>query len=73
MVDFESRLNSFRVNRLKRLDLPTPESPIRTTMREEIRGSDHGKNYYHQARQTVEGERRGMRYLPLNRNYHTRR
>ncbi len=31
MVDLESRLNSFRVNRLKRLDLPTPESPIRTT------------------------------------------
>ena len=31
MVDFESRLNSFRVNRLRRLDLPTPESPISTT------------------------------------------
>lgn len=31
MVDFESRLNSLRVNRLRRLDLPTPESPIRTT------------------------------------------
>jgi hypothetical protein len=31
MVDLESRLNSFRVNRLNRLDLPTPESPIRTT------------------------------------------
>lgn len=31
MVDLESRLNSLRVNRLKRLDLPTPESPIRTT------------------------------------------
>ena len=31
MVDFESRLNSFRVNRLSRLDLPTPESPMRTT------------------------------------------
>lgn len=33
MVDLESRLNSLRVNRLNRLDLPTPESPIRTTMR----------------------------------------
>lgn len=31
MVDFESRLNSLRVNRESRLDLPTPESPIRTT------------------------------------------
>jgi hypothetical protein len=32
MVDLESRLNSFRVNRLRRLDLPTPESPISTTI-----------------------------------------
>lgn len=32
MVDFESRLNSFRVNRLNRLDFPTPESPISTTV-----------------------------------------
>lgn len=31
MVDLESRLNSFRVNRLRRLDFPTPESPINTT------------------------------------------
>jgi hypothetical protein len=31
MVDFESRLNSLRVKRLRRLDLPTPESPISTT------------------------------------------
>ena len=31
IVDLESRLNSLRVNRLNRLDLPTPESPIRTT------------------------------------------
>lgn len=31
MVDLESRLNSFRVNRESRLDFPTPESPIRTT------------------------------------------
>lgn len=31
MVDLESRLNSLRVNRLNRLDLPTPESPMRTT------------------------------------------
>ena len=31
IVDFDSRLNSFRVNRDSRLDLPTPESPITTT------------------------------------------
>ena len=31
MVDFESRLNSLRVKRESRLDLPTPESPMRTT------------------------------------------
>lgn len=31
MVDLDSRLNSLRVNRESRLDLPTPESPIRTT------------------------------------------
>lgn len=32
MVDFDSRLNSFRVNLANRLLLPTPESPIRTTI-----------------------------------------
>lgn len=31
IVDFDSRLNSFRVNRDSKLDLPTPESPINTT------------------------------------------
>lgn len=31
MVDFESMLNSLRVNREIRLDLPTPESPTSTT------------------------------------------
>lgn len=31
MVDLESKLNSLRVNRLSRLDFPTPESPINTT------------------------------------------
>lgn len=31
IVDLESRLNSLRVNRLRRLDFPTPESPISTT------------------------------------------
>ena len=31
IVDLESRWNSFRVNRLSRLDLPTPESPMITT------------------------------------------
>ena len=33
MVDFESRWNSFRVKRLRRFDLPTPESPIMTTLK----------------------------------------
>ena len=36
MVDFDSRLNSFLVNRESRLDFPTPESPIRTTETENI-------------------------------------
>lgn len=31
IVDLDSRLNSFRVNRESRFDLPTPESPMRTT------------------------------------------
>ena len=31
MVDFDSRLNSFRVNLERRLLFPTPESPINTT------------------------------------------
>ena len=31
IVDFDSRLNSLRVKRDRRLDLPTPESPMRTT------------------------------------------
>ena len=31
MVDFDSKLNSFLVNRDNRLLLPTPESPIKTT------------------------------------------
>jgi hypothetical protein len=31
IVDLDSRLNSFLVNRDSKLDLPTPESPIRTT------------------------------------------
>lgn len=31
IVDLDSRLNSLRVNRDKRLDFPTPESPIKTT------------------------------------------
>ena len=33
MVDLLSRLNSLRVNRERRLDFPTPESPMRTTDR----------------------------------------
>ena len=32
MVDFDSRLNSFLVNRESKFDLPTPESPIKTTV-----------------------------------------
>ena len=35
MVDLESRWNSLRVNRLSRLDLPTPESPMMTTAQQE--------------------------------------
>ena len=35
IVDLESRWNSFRVNRLSRLDLPTPESPMITTAQQE--------------------------------------
>lgn len=31
MVDLVSKLNSLRVNLERRLDLPTPESPINTT------------------------------------------
>lgn len=41
IVDLESRLNSFRVNRLSRLDFPTPESPIRTTTQQQ--GQSAGK------------------------------
>jgi hypothetical protein len=36
MVDFDSRLNSFRVKRDNRLLLPTPESPIKTTKERKI-------------------------------------
>lgn len=32
IVDFDSRLNSLRVNLANKLLLPTPESPIRTTI-----------------------------------------
>ena len=32
IVDLDSRLNSLRVKRERRLDLPTPESPINTTL-----------------------------------------
>jgi hypothetical protein len=32
MVDLDSRQNSLRVKRLSRLDLPTPLSPISTTL-----------------------------------------
>ena len=33
IVLFDSRLNSLRVKRERRFDLPTPESPIRTTLK----------------------------------------
>ena len=33
IVDLDSRQNSLRVKRERRLDLPTPESPIRTTLK----------------------------------------
>ena len=32
MVDLDSRQNSFRVNLERMLDLPTPESPMRTIL-----------------------------------------
>jgi len=32
MVDFDSEQNSFRVKRDSKLDFPTPESPIKTTL-----------------------------------------
>jgi len=32
IVDFDSKQNSFRVKRDSKFDLPTPESPIRTTL-----------------------------------------
>jgi hypothetical protein len=31
IVDFDSKLNSFRVNLESKFDFPTPESPIKTT------------------------------------------
>ncbi len=31
IVDFDSKLNSFRVNLDNKFDFPTPESPIKTT------------------------------------------
>lgn len=43
MVDLESRLNSLRVKRLSRLDLPTPESPMRTTVRGLVSGVYDGR------------------------------
>ena len=33
MVDLDSRLNSLRVKRESRLDLPMSESPMRTTLK----------------------------------------
>lgn len=59
MVDLESRLNSLRVNRLRRLDFPTPESPIRTT-------GHRGSQYGDVATAVVQLDER---WLPLKRNY----
>ena len=42
MVDLLSRLNSLRVKRDSRLDLPTPESPITTTATARCAGSYGG-------------------------------
>ena len=42
IVDLLSRLNSFRVNRDKRLDFPTPESPIKTT-KKIVSNCDHSE------------------------------
>lgn len=36
MVDLDSKLNSFLVNLASRLDLPTPESPIKTTAKKQV-------------------------------------
>ncbi len=36
IVDVDLKLNSFLVNLVSKLDLPTPESPIRTTLNEFI-------------------------------------
>ena len=45
IVDLDSRLNSFLVNRDNRLDLPTPESPIRTTGEQIIFKQDQEQSY----------------------------
>lgn len=42
MVDLLSRLNSLRVNRERRLDFPTPESPMRTTIEGQVRAVELG-------------------------------
>ena len=34
IVDLDSKLNSFLVNLDRRFDLPTPESPMRTTFKQ---------------------------------------
>ena len=42
IVDLDSRLNSFLVNLDRRLDFPTPESPIKTTEKKnKINGGGH--------------------------------
>lgn len=44
IVDLESKLNSLRVNLLKRLDFPTPESPMRTTGHLSVKVRERGVN-----------------------------
>lgn len=56
MVLLLSRLNSFRVNRDKRLLFPTPESPIRTTEKKikhlmSDEWGRHVQNYHHVLKQ----------------------
>ena len=47
IVDLLSRLNSLRVKRERRFDLPTPESPIRTTAK---RNKENGNTPTHHHR-----------------------
>lgn len=72
MVDLESRLNSLRVNRESRLDLPTPLSPMRTTaVRRKVSDRENGK-WLQVTRMEKGGWGGGATWavcqIPLNRN-----